>query len=146
MRIKSIKRDRAEKLTTCPSCGAKPGEQCRARTKSREYNRQPHAARLALVNAYRGDPPLKEEKPEQPIDARRAKNTDDLFQHFADGRARAGAETSPVLREISIRSQRDNEWHTLFSVLLVEAMREIYDVERIAARLDELRAELRRSS
>lgn len=72
---------------------------------------------------------------------KRTKNTDALLAHFAAMRAKAEAEPAGAIRDVSIKSARAAEWHTLFAALLVDAMRTIYDGDRVAARLDAIRAE-----
>lgn len=70
------------------------------------------------------------------------KNTTELLKYFKDMRARAAKEQNELDRKISMESERNAEWYTLFSCLFVPSMREIYDTVRIAERLDEMRAEL----
>lgn len=69
------------------------------------------------------------------------KNTDELLAHFAAMLAAAEAERPDALisREVSLRSARDAEWHTLFAVIQLDAMAAVYDTGRVAARLDEMR-------
>jgi hypothetical protein len=74
-----------------------------------------------------------------------AANTDDLFSYFERQRSRAQADTG-TLRDVAIRNAFDAEWHTLFSCLMIDAMRSLYDGARVAKRLDEMRAEMRQPS
>lgn len=69
-------------------------------------------------------------------------NTDELLEHFAKKREAALAKPEGILREIAVKSAADSEWHTLWSILQVPAMRTLYDGDRVAERLDELRRAL----
>lgn len=72
--------------------------------------------------------------------ARRAANTDDLFAKIAKKHADAAAEAPGILRDVAVRSAKDSEWHTLFAILENDPMRDQYDCERVAIRIEELLA------
>ncbi len=76
------------------------------------------------------------------IRTQRTRNTDDLFAHFTTGRERAMSWPAGVVRNAKVKAAFDAEWHGLFTCLLVEAIQPLYDQERIAKRLDEMRGRL----
>ena len=71
------------------------------------------------------------------------RNTDDLLAYFAKKRAEAEAEPNATFRASAVKTARDAEWHTLFSCLLVDSMRPLYDGVRIGERIDAMLADLR---
>ncbi len=67
-------------------------------------------------------------------DQKRA-NTDALFEYFTESHTRAAAEPKDFLRDIALATARDAEWYTLWAIVKIGAISDLYEMSRIFDRI-----------